>query len=169
MKKGTDYLVIGRIVRPFGIRGELKVLPTTDDAGRFTCMDHIYMKRHDEFFLQQVDRARLSKDFVLLKLQGVDSRTDAEKLRNAAIYIDRAHAAEIDEDSHYYCDVEGCTVKTVQGEIVGTVVDIQNAGSCDVYCIRRTGSSVDELLIPAVQDVVKSIDIQKKEILIEIV
>jgi 16S rRNA processing protein RimM len=172
VKNGIDYLVIGRIVRPFGIRGELKVIPLTDNAERFICLDFCYVMEPGngpQFHRCDIEQARLSGQFVILKLHDVDTRTDAEKLRDVTIYIDREHAATIDDESHYYYDIEGCTVKTVKGEIMGTVVDIQNAGSCDVYCVRRSESSNDELLIPAVRDVIKSIDIQRKEILIEIV
>ncbi len=167
MGEKRDYLIIGKIVRPFGTRGEVKLLPITDDINRFHSMDFIFFRRGEQFEKVAVENVRISMDAVYIKLEGVATRDDAERLRNSLVYIDREHAAQIDDSSYYYYDIMGCTVKTEQGDTIGTVFDIQNAGSCDVYCVRPAGSSDGELLIPAVHDVVKNIDIGKKEIYIE--
>lgn len=169
MHGNTDFLIIGRIVRPFGMKGEVKLLPTTDHIDRFQGIDFVYLNRTGQYEKVEVENARIVKNAVILKLVNVATRDDAEKLRSSTVYIDREHAAPIDDSSHYYYDILGCTVKTMQGDIIGKVFDIQNAGSCDVYCVRPQNSPDGEVLIPAVRDIVKNIDTIKKEIRIEAV
>ena len=169
MNEKTDFLIIGRIVRPFGTRGEVKLLPITDYINRFRGIESVYLNRAGEYEKIEVESARIMKGAVLLKLVHVANRDDAELLRNSIVYIDRRHAVPLDDESHYYYDILGCTVITTEGETIGEVFDIQNAGSCDVYYVRAQNGSDAEVLIPAVRDVVKSIDIRKKEICIEVI
>ena len=169
MNQKTDFLIIGRIVCPFGIKGEVKLIPITDDIKRFLGIDAVYVNQIGSYERMGVESARIVKNAVLLKLAKVANRDDAERFRNCMVYIDRENAAPINNDSHYYYDLLGCTVKTMKGDTIGTVYDIQNAGSCDVYCVRPVDASDGELLIPAVHDVVKEIDTRKKEIRIEVV
>jgi len=162
-----EYLVIGRILRPFGIGGEVKLLPITDDIGRFRDIRFVYLETSGGFQREAVERVRITNNAVFIKLETIGSRDDAEELREKFVYVDREHAATIDDSSYYYYDIQGCTVKTVQGEVIGRVFDIQNAGSCDVYFVRPEGSPDGEILIPAVRDVIRSIDTRNKEILID--
>lgn len=164
-----DFLIIGRIVCPFGIKGEVKLIPITDNIKRFLGIDAVYVNQTGTYEKMGVESARIAKNAVLLKLAQVANRDDAEHLRNCMVYIDRENAAPIDDNSHYYYDLLGCTVKTMGGDTIGKVYDIQNAGSCDVYCVRPVGTSDGELLIPAVHDVVKEIDTRNKEIRIEVI
>lgn len=169
MNENSDFLIIGRIVRPFGMRGEVKLIPITDHIDRFLGINAVYLNRTGSYEKIDVESARVVKNAVLLKFPHVASRDDAELLRNSIVYIDREHAAPIDDESHYYYDILGCTVKTTQGDTIGKVFDIQNAGSCDVYCVRPENLPDGELLIPAVRDIVKMIDTRKKEIRIEVI
>ena len=169
MNEKTDFLIIGRIVRPFGTRGEVKLIPITDHIDRFLGIKAVYVNRNGSYEKIGVESARPVKNAVLLKLAQVANIDDAERLRNSIVYIDRQHAAPIDDESHYYYDLLGCTVKTTQGDTIGKVFDIQNAGSCDVYCVRPENLPDGELLIPAVRDIVKKIDTRKKEIRIEVI
>jgi 16S rRNA processing protein RimM len=169
MDEHTDYLIIGKVLRPFGIRGETKVLPITDDAARFRDVGHVFLKDSSGYHRNAVEQVKMSGDRVILKLESVDSRDEAEALRNRFLYIDRQHAAPLNESSHYYYDLQGCTVKTVQGQVVGQLHDIRNAGSCDVYVVKSEEPSGEEILVPAIRDVIKKIDTKNKEIYIEII
>lgn len=169
MKAHKDYLIIGKVLRPFGIRGEAKVLPITDDASRFRHIGYVYLKDGTGFYRNTVEQVRVSRNQVILKLEAVSSRDEAEALRDRLLYIDREHAAPLDGSSHYYFDIQGCTVRTMEGEVLGTVYDIQNAGSCDVYVVRTEGPYGKEILIPAVHDVIRNIDTKNKEIRIEVI
>jgi 16S rRNA processing protein RimM len=169
VSENTEYLIIGRIARPFGIQGEVKIIPITDHAERFVGIDAVFVKQNGSFRKLEVAGSRIVKNAVLLKFVHVSDRSDAERYRDCMLYIDREHAAPIEDDSNYYYDLLGCTVKTTDGTEIGIVTDIQNAGSCDVYSVKPENSSEPELLIPVVRDIVKKIDIKKKEICIEII
>ncbi len=164
-----DYLIIGKVLRPFGIHGEIKVLPITDRLDRFKDLEFIFLKRDRSFIKIDIEDVRLMRGYAQLKLRGYDERNDADKLRGELLYIDRENAARIEKDSYYYYDILGCSVITQEGEPLGMVFDIQNAGSSDVYFVRPRNSESREFLIPAISDVVKEIDVAKKEIVIQLV
>ncbi len=165
----TDYLIIGKVLRPFGVHGEIKVLPITDRLDRFRDLEFIFLRRDRSFLKFDVEAVRLMSGYAQLKLKGYDERNDVDALRGKFLYIDRENAVKIEEDSYYYYDILGCSVITLEGKLLGRVFDIQNAGSNDVYFVRSQNSENGEFLIPAISDVVKEIDIAKKEIVIRMV
>ncbi len=166
----TDYLIIGKVLRPFGVRGEIKVLPITDRPDRFKDLGFVFLKKQDNNFLKiGIEAVRLLRGYAHLKLEGYDERNKADTLRGKYLYIDRENAVRLEKESYYYCDIVGCSVITKEGNLFGTVFDIQNAGSSDVYFVRPRNSKSGELLIPAISDVVKEIDIVNKVIVIEMV
>jgi len=168
MSEKADYLIIGKIVKPFGIKGELKIIPITDRLDRFKKLNVIFLKDQCSFKKKEVEGTKVCKDYVLLKLKNIDSIDDAESLRNEILYVDRNNAAEIDEGSYYYYDLVGCKVVTTDQELIGELVDIQNTGSSDIYLIRSAKDKKREYLIPAVSDVIKKIDLNEKRIIIEV-
>ena len=168
MKVETEYLIIGKIVKPFGIKGEVKVFPITDSISRFKKLRYVYLRKGSSVDRYDVDQTRPANEYVLLKLNGLDSRTDADKLRGEYIYVDRENAVQLEDSTYYYYDLLHCKVVTTEGEQLGTVYDIQNAGSCDVYFVRTNNKNENEILIPAVSQVVKNIDIKNKEITVDL-
>ena len=168
MESKIDYLIIGRALRPFGLKGELKLLPITDNIRRFRNIKEIYLKEEQDFREVEVEGARVTDNFVFIKLKGYNSKTDVEPFREKLFYVTRRRAIELEEGSYYYYDILNCTVKGLNGEIIGKVFDIQNAGSCDVYFVRSLCEK-QEYQIPAISDVIKSIDISQKEIVIDII
>ena len=169
MRVDSDYLVIGKVIKPFGLRGEMKVFPITDNIERFNTLPFIFFNNGHSFNKVDVESVRYSKKFVLLKLNLYNTRSDIEGFCGQYIYIDRKNAVKLDETGNYYYDLTGCEVKTGDGNIIGTIYDIQNTGSCDIYIVRRRNGKQDDLLIPAIKQVVKKIDIDRKEIIIEII
>ena len=168
IKEKKDYLIIGKILKPFGIYGEIKVLPITDDIRRFENLPFLFIKRYGKFVKLEIEKSRIADRNVLIKLKGKKDRNSVENLRGLCIYIDRDNAIKIDGDSYYYYDIWKCRVKTSQGEEIGVVEDIHNTGSCDVYSVRLKDTG-KQVYIPAISDVVKKIDIKSKEIEIEII
>jgi len=165
----TDYLIIGKVLRPFGVHGEVKVLPITDCSDRFNGLGFVFLKQDNNFLKIDIEAVRLLRGYVHLKLEGYNELDKVDTLRGKYLYIDRKHAVKIKKGSYYYYDILGCRVITKDGELLGTVFDIQNAGSSDVYFVRPQNSKNGELLIPAISDVVKEIDVANKEIVIEMV
>jgi 16S rRNA processing protein RimM len=169
MSLKTDYLVIGKIVKPFGIKGEVKVFPITDSTLRFKDLRHVFLQSDSSFKRFDVNAVRLANEFVLLKLNGFDSRDAVEKFRGEYLYVDRENAVELEGSTYYYYDLLDCTVKTIEGIILGSVYDIQNTGSCDVYFVRKQNKNEKEVLIPAISQVVKNIDVINKEITVDLI
>lgn len=169
MNTKFDYLMIGKVTGPFGNEGVMKVLPLTDKISRFNDLSFVFFKTDEDYVKTELENVRYNKNIVLIKLKVCTTRNEVEKFRDEYMYIDRKNAMEIDDSSFYYYDINGCVVKTSDGDNIGVISDIQNAGSCDVYVIRGKDNNKNEIYIPAVKDVIKKIDIDHKEIIIDVI
>ena len=103
---------------------------------------------------------------VLLKLEGIDDITEAEKYKNCYIKINREDAVELEEDSYFIVDIIGSEVFTEEGEDLGKVVDVFQTGSNDVYTVKTLDGK--EILLPAIEDVIKNVNIENKKIVIHL-
>ncbi|MEG2317026.1 MAG: ribosome maturation factor RimM, partial [Clostridia bacterium] len=115
------YLLLGEIVRPQGIRGEVKLRHYTDDPGRFEELSSVWVKRGERYEPIQVMGARVNGDTVYLTIAGVEDRNAAEKLRGEKLYIDREHARELTQDEVFIADILGATAYDTQGGTIGTL------------------------------------------------
>lgn len=160
----TEWATIGKVVAPFGVQGELKVVLLSDIPGRFNELDGVYVgPTHVQY---HIERVRSYKgEMVVLKLQGIDDANVAEKMRNFDLTIPEAELAQLPPDSYYQHDILGLQVVTVSGRAVGTIVDIIVTGSNDVYVIKSP--SGEQNLIPAIKDVVKQVDLRRKVMYID--
>jgi len=154
----SEYLMIGEITKPQGVRGEVKVRPCTCDPGRFEGLDTVYVKRGEDFAPMNIRVNRLSDDAVFMNVEGVTDRDQAEKLRGTMIYIDRAHAVELDEDTTFLCDLYGLKGAVDDGRDLGTLRDVMQPGGNDVYVFD---GPLGEVLVPALKSVVLSVDLQE--------
>jgi 16S rRNA processing protein RimM len=154
-------LTIGRVTGLFGSGGEVRIVPMTDSLERFRDIEYLLVDGNTRLTIQSV---RIHRRQVVIRFSGFEDRDSAESLRGKLLYVDREHAAPLAEGAHYYADLCGCTVLTSAGETLGTLFDIQNAGSSDVYYVRGERG---EILIPAVSDIVSEIDIERRRIVIE--
>lgn len=160
----NEYFAVGYVLKPQGIRGEIKVEPLTDHIKRFDELDFVLIEDSNSYRQLNIENVRYMKDAVILKIQGYDDVNCAETLRNEYLWIPRSMAKELPEHTYFIADIIGCTVKTNVGEIIGTVKDILSTKSNDVYVID---SSSGDILIPTLKKVVKKVDIQKKIITID--
>ena len=110
-----NYLVIGEIVKPQGVRGEVKLRPITCDVERFDGLEQAYFRRGEDFLPVHIRASRRAQEAVFLTLEGVEDRDAAEKLRGELLYIDRAHAVELDEDTNFTATSSGCMAWTTRG------------------------------------------------------
>ncbi|MBE7023386.1 MAG: 16S rRNA processing protein RimM [Ruminococcaceae bacterium] len=156
-----NYLEIGQIVNTHGLRGDLKVMPWCDDPEIFDELAYVVIDGV-EF---DIEKSRMQKNMVLLKLEGIDHINDADKYRNKVLTIPREELGELPEGTYYICDLLGCSVETVDGKNLGKVCDIIKTGSNDVYVVED--DSKKQVLIPVIDEVVKSVDIEGKQIIIE--
>ena len=152
----TEWATIGKVVALFGVRGELKVRLLTDIPNRFAELESVHVGL--DHTLQRIQGIRPYKsEMIVLKLEGIDDANAAEALRNQDLSIPLSNLAKLPPDSYYQHDILGLQVITLDGRNLGTIVDIIVTGSNDVYSIKTPGGS--QLLIPAIKDVIKQIDL----------
>ena len=151
----TSELEIGQIVNTFGIKGEVKVKPFTDDIKRFDKLKKINIEQKNSKKEYEIENIKYHKDMVILKLKGIDQIEQAELLRNSYLKIDRNEEEPLEENTYYIVDLLGLSVYTEEGILLGILDDIYNTGSNDIYVVK------DELgkqtLLPAIQDVIKKL------------
>ena len=131
-------LEIGQIVNTFGIKGEVKVTPFTNDVSRFDDLEKVYVKTRKEDKLYKVENVRYHKNMVLLKLEGINNPEDAELLKNSFLEIDREDAIPLKEGQYFIIDLIGLEVYTDDGNLLGKVDDIYNTGANDIYVIKSS-------------------------------
>lgn len=152
------HLVIGEITKPQGVRGELKLRPITCNLERFEDLKVAYLKRGDDFEEIHVHVTRIGADAVFFFMEGIDDRNAAERLRGELVYVDRAHAVQLDENSAFICDLIGLTGVTDDGRNLGMLRDVLQPGGNDVYVFR---GSMGEVLVPALKSVVERVDLDE--------
>lgn len=158
----TRFLAIGEVAAPRGVRGELRVRILTDFPERFKRLHTAYVgEEHTPF---EVERTRRFQDAVLVKLRGIDTPEAARALVKTLIYVPEAEAVPLQEDQYYWYQIIGLEVWTVEGRRLGEVTDILATGSNDVYIVRGEGG---EVLVPAIEDVVTSIDLAARRIIVQ--
>ncbi|MBU3195543.1 ribosome maturation factor RimM [Clostridium algidicarnis] len=153
-----DYLSVGQISKPHGIKGEVKVIPLTDDIKRFRKLKKVYIDGNEKVIVwckMQIDR-------VILKIEGIDTMEGAESLRNKYIQVKREEAVRLPKDSYFIADLLSCTVYDTSENKIGKVYDVIKTGSNDVYWIKDE----KEILIPALKDIVLDVDIDSHKIII---
>ncbi len=145
-----DYLLLGEIVRPQGIRGEVKVRHYTDDPDRFYDLEVVFLKRGENYDELNVEDARVQGDDVYLKLEGIDDRNEAEKLRNIQLWVDRDNAVELGEDEVFIADILGAKAFDTKGNPVGVLKDVLTPGGVDVFVLKTPKGT---LMFPALKEV----------------
>lgn len=160
-------LEIGQIVNTFGIKGEVKVNPFTDDITRFDELKEIYVEKKNELKLFQIEQVNYKKNMVILKLKGIETVEEAEKLRNCYLKIDRKDAKKLPKDTYFIVDLLGLDVYTDEGKLLGKVDDIYNAGSSDIYVVKDELGK--QILLPAIKDVLKEVDLENQKIIVHLI
>ena len=161
------YLEIGQIVNTFGIKGQVKVNPFTDDIKKFEKLKEIYIEKKNELKLFQIEKVNYSKNMVILKLKGIETPEEAEKLRNSYIKIDRKNAKKLPEATYNIADLIGLDVYTDENKLLGKLDYIYNAGSSDIYVVKDEQGK--EILLPAIKDVLKQVDLKNGKIIVHII
>ena len=169
------FLRIGKIVKPQGIKGEVKVLVTTSDINRFKSLKNVYLhideEASDEIILNNIDikeviEVKFLKDFVILKLKNVDSVEGAEKLRNMSLYVNREDSYKLKQNEYFLADLNGLDVKNIDNnEIIGKVTDILETKTQSILVIKNESK---EVLIPLVDEFIKNIDLENKLIQVKL-
>ena len=157
---------IGKIVNTHGIKGEVRVVPTTDDPKRFEKLKEVYIEQKNTK-LYRIESVRYHKNFVLIKFEGVDTINDAELFKNSTLKINRKDSLPLAKDEYYIGDLYDLEVETEEGRYLGELVDIIYTGSNDVYVIKNKETQ-KELLLPAIKQVIKRVDLEQKKIVVQL-
>ncbi len=131
-----EYFEVGQIVNTFGIKGQLKVKPFTDDINRFEELKTVYICKKNEMKKVEIEDVKYNKQCVLLKIKGIENLTEAEKYKGLFLKIDRKDAKKLPKDTYFIADILGLEVYTEEGELLGKVDDIFPTGANDVYVIK---------------------------------
>lgn len=163
----TDYLHIGRIANAHGVKGYLKVLPTTDDITRFERLKEVVIEdTNSKDHIYKIRDIKYSKQFVLLKLEGVNTMDEALLMKRFVIKIDRSEALPLEEDENYICDLIGLQVYDTEGQCLGSLKDVLLTGANDVYVIDD--GSKNGILLPALKDLIHEVNIEEQKMVVTI-
>ena len=160
-----DYFRVGVIANTHGIRGEVKVFPTTEDPQRFKGMKEIILDTGSEKKVLEVASARFFKNLVILKFKGIDSINDIEKSKGKDLLVTRENAIPLNEGEYYIADIIGATVVTEDGAQFGILKDVLTTGANDVYVVDHEGT---EVLLPVIPDCVLARDMEQKIVTVHI-
>jgi len=154
-RESPTHLVIGRVLGPHGVKGEVQVEILTDFPERFDLLQRVYLG--EELDAVAVEGCRTRGGKALLRLEGCDSRDEARKLCGQLVQVPVDEAVPLGEDEYYLHEIEGLEARTTEGEYLGHVVEVIETGSNDVYVVRN---GRQEILIPALSDVVIKVDLE---------
>ena len=152
-----QMLRVGVITSTHGVRGEVKVFPTTDDAKRFKTLKKVFLDGREPLELS-IEQVKFFKNMVILKFKGYDNINDVETWRQRDLLITRDQAVELKEDEYFITDLIGLTVVNEEEAVLGRVKDVMETGANDVYEVELTGGK--ELLLPAIKDCILNVDLE---------
>ncbi len=157
----TEYLMIGEVLKPQGVKGETKVKPFSASFEDFRRWKTLYILEEDTFVPIKARCSRVHDGFAYVTLGDCASMEEAEKLRGTQLYIDRAHANPLEEDEVYISDLIGCEGVDENGDSIGTLTDVLQHGTVDVYVFKKKGGGV---MAPALKAVFPAVDVANKRI-----
>lgn len=152
------FLTIGEVLRPHGVRGEMRIRAITELPQRFTWLKTVYMGKNPQTAVAlTVETARLHQGFALLKCDGIDDRDAVDLLRGHFLYVPEADAIPLEEGEYYLYQLEGLTVVTDDGQTLGKLVDVLETGANNVFVVE---TDKGQLLLPDIKDVILDIDFE---------
>ncbi len=160
------YLAIGRVVRAHGLRGELSVTVLTGFPERFETTEWVYLGNSVDPAPYRLESFRWHQTHILLTLAGVNNRTEAEKFKGQLVQVPIEEAVVLPAGTYYLHQLIGLKVVTTTGQPLGVVVEILETGANDVYVVENQGR---QLLLPAIADVVKAVDLDQAQITVELI
>ena len=153
-----DLLQVGVITTTHGIRGEVKVYPTTDDVHRFEELESVLLDTGKEYRELKIKSVKYFKQYAILKFKGIDNINDIEKYKGKSLFVTRENAQPLGEDEYYIADLIGMEVYLEDGSHFGTLKDVMETGANDVYIIKTEEGK--EVLIPAIYECILDVDVE---------
>ena len=159
-----DLLQVGIITSTHGVRGEVKVYPTTDDPRRFRRLKEVVLDTGKEKMNLEIEGVKFFKQFVILKFKGLDNINDIEKYRQKSLYVTRKNAVRLQRDEYFIADLIGLKVQDEDGKELGTVKDVIETGANDVYEVEMADGK--SLLLPAIKQCILNVDVENGTMLV---
>ena len=161
-----NFLRVGVITTTHGVRGEVKVYPTTDDPKRFLDLKTIFLDTGKELLPLEIEGVKFFKQLVILKFKGFDNINDIEKYRSKDLLIDRKDAVELSEGEYFIFELIDSEVFTDEGEKLGVLTEIMTTAANDVYVVKMLNGK--ELLIPSIKECILDVDVDAKKITVHL-
>ena len=166
MENMEQFLRVGVISSTHGIRGEVKVYPTTDDPERFLDIDEVILDTGREHKILEIEGVKFFKNQVILKFKGYDNINDIEKYLKKDLLVDREHAVELGENENFIADLIDMEVVTDEGKVLGTLTDVIETGANDVYAVKTPEGK--EILLPAIRDCILDVNVDEKRMTVHV-
>jgi len=160
------FLKIGAVTTTHGVRGEMKVFPTTDDPQRFLDLDEVILTNGKQSETHSIVGVKFFKNLVILKLEGIESMDEAVRYRSWDVMIPREKGVPLKENEYYVADVIGMMVRTEDGKLFGTLKDVMETGANDVYVVQTKEHG--EVLIPAIKACIMRVNVEEGEMTVHL-
>ena len=151
------YLQVGAVTATHGIRGEVKVFPTTDDSRRFKKLKEVLVEKDKGFETLHIRGVRFMKNLVLLSFQEYDNINQVEYLKGKELFVPRKDAVALEENEYFISELLGLQVCDEENRPLGVLQDVIATGANDVYVVRDLSGK--DLLVPAIADCIRNVDI----------
>lgn len=161
-----DILRVGVITKTHGIRGEVKVFPTTDDPKRFKKLKEVLIDTGKERRKMEVQSCRFQKNIVIIKFKGIDNINDVEQYRQCDLYVSRKNAVKLGPNENFIVDLIGLKVVLDDGTEFGTLTDVMQTGANDVYIVKTLDGK--EVLLPAIPECILDVDLDTEQVTIHL-
>ena len=162
----SDLLQVGVITSTHGVRGEVKVFPTTDDPARFKKLKQVILDDGKQQIDLEIASVKFFKNMVILKFKGIDNINDVEKYRRATLLVTRENAVPLAENEYFIADLIGLLAVSDEGEEIGTITDVLQTGANDVYVV--TTPQKEEILVPAIRECILAVDLDARRMQIHL-
>lgn len=162
----NKFLRVGVISSTHGIKGEVKVFPTTDDNKRFNDLKQVLLDTGKEYIELEIEGVKYFKQFVILKFKGIDNINDIEKYKGKDILVTRENAVKLNKDEYFIYDLIGSSVYTDEETELGELVEILTTGANDVYVVKCKDGK--EILLPSIKECILDVDVENKKIKVHI-
>lgn len=162
-----EFIIIGKVVSTQGNKGEVNVLPLTDSIDRFKNLDNVFLRSKKNQTILNVEKIRKRKDTVILKLKDIENIEEAKMIVGSFLEVERKNAVKLPKETYFIFEIIGLEVYDENNIFLGKVENVIRTGSNDVYVVKSKDK--EELFIPAIREVVKNVNLEKKRITIKMV
>ena len=162
-----EFITIGKVVSTQGNKGEVNILPLTDSTNRFKNLVTVFLRNNNSQTTLNIEKIRIKENTVILKLKDIESIEEAKIIVGSFLEVERKNAVKLPKDTYFIFEIIGLEVYTENNIFLGKVENVIGTGSNDVYIVK--GKNKKELFIPAIREVVKNVNIEKKRITINMV